>query len=265
MRRLNTALDELRKCIPQHFHLYHRRLSKIKTLRLAISYIATLGDLLNCECGAHKGYLHRKALGLEQGHGLRAKCETAECESNATTSIRDDEDDNGVDDDDEEEEDAFHGMYSPQLHDDEGDMHPMTLKTGLQQNGMNSEGDMSPDFHPLAGERLSSPMHSPPMPHPHPGYNPCPGSSPIALDLSYRASLQGYQINSPTTCTTQSSSSQLSSSSSSSCAGYFYPPTGPALSVPPVDMRSGPATYRQYRHHHQPRHHLGAPQWQVKC
>lgn len=62
MHRLNSALERLRQAIPvnfqqQHHHLYQachsssasatRRLSKIKTLRLAISYIGALGRALD--------------------------------------------------------------------------------------------------------------------------------------------------------------------------------------------------------------------------
>ena len=39
MKKMSTALADLRKCIPQQYHLYHRRMSKIRTLRLAIAYI----------------------------------------------------------------------------------------------------------------------------------------------------------------------------------------------------------------------------------
>lgn len=46
MKRLSQALDNLRKVIPQQYHLYHRKLSKIRTLRLATSYIAALSDML---------------------------------------------------------------------------------------------------------------------------------------------------------------------------------------------------------------------------
>nr|XP_002738800.1 PREDICTED: protein dimmed-like [Saccoglossus kowalevskii] len=50
MHRLNTALDELRKVIPRQ--LCDRRLSKIKTLRLAISYISALADMVNGNDGS---------------------------------------------------------------------------------------------------------------------------------------------------------------------------------------------------------------------
>ena len=46
MKKMSEALDQLRKCIPQHFHLYHRRTSKIRTLRLATSYIKALNEML---------------------------------------------------------------------------------------------------------------------------------------------------------------------------------------------------------------------------
>nr|XP_034305787.1 pancreas transcription factor 1 subunit alpha-like [Crassostrea gigas] len=46
MKKMSTALADLRKCIPQQYHLYHRRMSKIRTLRLAIAYIKALKDIL---------------------------------------------------------------------------------------------------------------------------------------------------------------------------------------------------------------------------
>ncbi|RWS24077.1 Heart- and neural crest derivatives-expressed protein 2-like protein [Leptotrombidium deliense] len=49
MRKLNNALELLRKAIPEEFHMNHppRRLSKIKTLRKAIEYIRHLEVLLS--------------------------------------------------------------------------------------------------------------------------------------------------------------------------------------------------------------------------
>ena len=46
MQRLNTALEKLKKAIPQHLHVQYRRLSKIKTLKLAIDYIGFLEEVL---------------------------------------------------------------------------------------------------------------------------------------------------------------------------------------------------------------------------
>lgn len=46
MKKMSSALADLRKCIPQQYHLYHRRMSKIRTLRLAIAYIKALKDIL---------------------------------------------------------------------------------------------------------------------------------------------------------------------------------------------------------------------------
>lgn len=46
MKKMSSALADLRKCIPQQYHLYHRRMSKIRTLRLSIAYIKALKDIL---------------------------------------------------------------------------------------------------------------------------------------------------------------------------------------------------------------------------
>ncbi|XP_062577845.1 uncharacterized protein LOC134239699 [Saccostrea cucullata] len=46
MKKMSSALADLRRCIPQQYHLYHRRMSKIRTLRLAIAYIKALTDML---------------------------------------------------------------------------------------------------------------------------------------------------------------------------------------------------------------------------
>ncbi|XP_067684172.1 neurogenic differentiation factor 2-like [Haliotis asinina] len=46
MLTLNRALDRLRECLPDQFKVGNRRTSKIRTLRLAASYIKSLGDLL---------------------------------------------------------------------------------------------------------------------------------------------------------------------------------------------------------------------------
>ncbi|KAL3852265.1 hypothetical protein ACJMK2_015931 [Sinanodonta woodiana] len=46
MQRLNKALEKLRSVLPPQFQLYHRRMSKIRTLRVATNYIATLTEML---------------------------------------------------------------------------------------------------------------------------------------------------------------------------------------------------------------------------
>ena len=46
MDRLNRALANLRKALPPHFSVCNRRLSKIRTLRLAIRYIRDLSNML---------------------------------------------------------------------------------------------------------------------------------------------------------------------------------------------------------------------------
>lgn len=47
MRKLNEALEQLRSVIPRDVNNQYRRLSKIKTLRLAINYIRYLDNELN--------------------------------------------------------------------------------------------------------------------------------------------------------------------------------------------------------------------------
>lgn len=54
MQRLNTALERLKRSIPQHLHIQSRRLSKIKTLKLAIDYIAFLNDSLQQDASEFK-------------------------------------------------------------------------------------------------------------------------------------------------------------------------------------------------------------------
>jgi hypothetical protein len=46
MKKMSDALANLRKCIPVQHHLIHRRMSKIRTLRLAVAYIKALRDML---------------------------------------------------------------------------------------------------------------------------------------------------------------------------------------------------------------------------
>lgn len=47
MKKLSKALDELRRCIPTEYHLSNRKMSKIRTLRLATNYIASLSEIIN--------------------------------------------------------------------------------------------------------------------------------------------------------------------------------------------------------------------------
>ncbi len=47
MRKLNEALEQLRSVIPRDTNNQYRRLSKIKTLKLAINYIRYLDNELN--------------------------------------------------------------------------------------------------------------------------------------------------------------------------------------------------------------------------
>ena len=73
VQRMNTAMYELRRCIPAHVTYSfspRQKLSKIMTLRLATSYIAALGEMLTIGDADHVCRLshvrqsYRKALGL---------------------------------------------------------------------------------------------------------------------------------------------------------------------------------------------------------
>lgn len=47
MQKINSALEELKKCLPEQFHLHHRRMSKIRALRCAMVYIRNLSQLIH--------------------------------------------------------------------------------------------------------------------------------------------------------------------------------------------------------------------------
>ncbi|CAG2233401.1 HAND2 [Mytilus edulis] len=47
MKKLSKALEDLRKCIPAEYHLTNRKMSKIRTLKLAVNYIASLTDIID--------------------------------------------------------------------------------------------------------------------------------------------------------------------------------------------------------------------------
>ena len=47
-QKINTALDNLRQLIPINLYVEDRPLSKVKTIRLATSYIAALGRMVDC-------------------------------------------------------------------------------------------------------------------------------------------------------------------------------------------------------------------------
>jgi len=46
MKKLSKALEDLRKCIPAEYHISNRKMSKIRTLRLAVNYIASLTEII---------------------------------------------------------------------------------------------------------------------------------------------------------------------------------------------------------------------------
>ncbi|XP_052081121.1 uncharacterized protein LOC127719134 [Mytilus californianus] len=47
MKKLSKALEDLRKCIPAEYHVTNRKMSKIRTLKLAVNYIASLTDIID--------------------------------------------------------------------------------------------------------------------------------------------------------------------------------------------------------------------------
>ena len=68
MQRLNEALEQLKNVLPPHFHAYQKRMSKIRTLRLAMNYIATLSDLIEKD-NARREAAYRQTLQYIQEHG----------------------------------------------------------------------------------------------------------------------------------------------------------------------------------------------------
>ena len=71
MQKINDALEQLRKCLPPQFHLYHRRMSKIRTLRLTMNYIRSLSELIHEDnVRRHDAYRHT----LGQPHAARDPC-----------------------------------------------------------------------------------------------------------------------------------------------------------------------------------------------
>lgn len=46
MQRMSGALQQLKDCLPDEFKLYNKKLSKIRTLRVAINYIRALDNML---------------------------------------------------------------------------------------------------------------------------------------------------------------------------------------------------------------------------
>lgn len=76
VQRMNTAMEDLRRCLPPHVRSSfspRQKLSKILTLRLATSYIAALGEMLTIgEHGRrphHVRQSYRRALGLPSREG----------------------------------------------------------------------------------------------------------------------------------------------------------------------------------------------------
>ena len=97
VQRMNTAMDELRRCLPAHVTYSfspRQKLSKIMTLRLATSYIAALGEMLTIDEDDHVCRLshvkqsYRKALGLPSREDVHACCRPREHMTDATQCCR---------------------------------------------------------------------------------------------------------------------------------------------------------------------------------
>ena len=68
MQKMNVALDELKKVLPPHVHAFQKRMSKIRTLRLAMNYIAWLSDLIQKDNARREAaYRHTLQFIPEQG------------------------------------------------------------------------------------------------------------------------------------------------------------------------------------------------------
>ena len=68
MQKMNKALDELKNALPPHFHAFQKRMSKIRTLRLAMNYIAWLSDLIQKDNARREAaYRHTLQFIQEQG------------------------------------------------------------------------------------------------------------------------------------------------------------------------------------------------------
>ncbi|XP_069142384.1 neurogenic differentiation factor 1-like [Argopecten irradians] len=48
MQKMSSALQQLKDCLPDEYKLYNKKLSKIRTLRIAIGYIRALESMLKC-------------------------------------------------------------------------------------------------------------------------------------------------------------------------------------------------------------------------
>ena len=97
VQRMNTAMDDLRRCLPAHVTYSfspRQKLSKIMTLRLATSYIAALGEMLTigeddhvCRL-SHVKQSYRKALGLPSRKDVHACCRSPEHSTDTTRCCR---------------------------------------------------------------------------------------------------------------------------------------------------------------------------------
>ena len=68
MQKMNAALEELKKVLPPHVHAFQKRLSKIRTLRLAMNYIAWLSDMIQQDNARREAaYRHTLQIIQEQG------------------------------------------------------------------------------------------------------------------------------------------------------------------------------------------------------
>ena len=81
VERMNSAMEDLRRCLPPHVKSSfspRQKLSKILTLRLATSYIAALGEMLTDDeperRPSHVRQSYRRALGLLPREGSSRTC-----------------------------------------------------------------------------------------------------------------------------------------------------------------------------------------------
>ena len=69
MQKINCALEDLKNCLPEQFHLNHRRMSKIRALRCAMMYIRNLSQLI------HDDNMRRQKEYMQAMDYMRSMCD----------------------------------------------------------------------------------------------------------------------------------------------------------------------------------------------